>query len=202
MKTYSQTTVLAIVGSLFLSGSFFTRPSVQAQTTSKPINWAAYQDQAVDLMRQYLRINTSNPPGNEIEAAKFFKAIFDKESIQSEIFEYKPGRANIIARLKGNGSKRPIILLNHTDVVTADQSAWRVDPFSADIVEGSIYGRGALDMKGEGLLQLMTMIILARERAPLSRDVIFLATADEEVKDEGSIWMIANKADLFKNAEY
>ncbi len=202
MKTYSQTTVLAIVGSLFLSGSFFTRPSVQAQTTSKPINWAAYQDQAVDLMRQYLRINTSNPPGNEIEAAKFFKAIFDKESIQSEIFEYKPGRANIIARLKGNGSKRPIILLNHTDVVTADQSAWRVDPFSADIVEGSIYGRGALDMKGEGLLQLMTMIILAREQAPLSRDVIFLATADEEVKDEGSIWMIANKADLFKNAEY
>jgi len=175
---------------------------VQAQATAKPINWPAYQDQAVDLMRQYLRINTSNPPGNEIEAAKFFKAIFHKEGIQSEVFEYKPGRANIIARLKGNGSKRPIILLNHTDVVTADPSAWRVDPFSADIVEGSIYGRGALDMKSEGLLQLMTMIILARERAPLSRDVIFLATADEEVKDEGSIWMIANKADLFKNAEY
>jgi len=178
-------------------------PSVSyPQTIPSKIDWPAYQDQAVDLMRQYLRINTSNPPGNEIEAAKFFKAIFDKEGIQSEIFEYKPGRANIIARLKGNGSKRPIILLNHTDVVTADPSAWRVDPFSADIVEGSIYGRGALDMKSEGLLQLMTMIILARERAPLSRDVIFLATADEEVKDEGSIWMIANKADLFKNAEY
>lgn len=173
-----------------------------AQTTASKINWPAYQDQAVDLMRQYLRINTSNPPGNEIEAARFFKAIFDKEGIQSEIFEYKPGRANIIARLKGNGSKRPIILLNHTDVVTAEPSAWRVDPFSADIVDGSIYGRGALDMKGDGLLHLMTMIILARERTPLSRDVIFLATADEEVKDEGSIWMIANKADLFKNAEY
>ncbi len=144
-------------------------PSVSyPQTIPSKIDWPAYQDQAVDLMRQYLRINTSNPPGNEIEAAKFFKAIFDKEGIQSEIFEYKPGRANIIARLKGNGSKRPIILLNHTDVVTADPSAWRVDPFSADIVEGSIYGRGAL----------------------------------EEVKDEGSIWMIANKADLFKNAEY
>ena len=112
LKSYSQTTVVAIVGSLLLSGSFFTSTSVQAQTTSKPINWGAYQDQAVDLMRQYLRINTSNPPGNEIEAAKFFKAIFDKESIQSEIFEYKPGRANIIARLKGNGSKRPIILLS------------------------------------------------------------------------------------------
>jgi acetylornithine deacetylase/succinyl-diaminopimelate desuccinylase-like protein len=194
--------LVAVVTLLCLTSILFCGPSVKAQTTANPINWSAYQDQSVDLMRQYLRINTSNPPGNEIEAARFFKAIFDKEGIQSEIFEYKPGRANIIARLKGNGSKRPIILLNHSDVVTADPSAWRVDPFSADIVDGSIYGRGALDMKGEGLLQLMTMIILVRERAPLSRDVIFLATADEEVKDEGSIWMIANKASLFKDAEY
>jgi acetylornithine deacetylase/succinyl-diaminopimelate desuccinylase-like protein len=94
------------------------------------------------------------------------------------------------------------MLLSHMDVVTADASAWRVDPFSAEIIDGSIYGRGALDMKNEGLLHLMMMIILAREAGALSRDVIFLATADEEVKDEGSIWMIANKADLFKNAEY
>ena len=174
----------------------------RAQSVKDNLNWPAYQDLAVDLMRQYLRIDTSNPPGNEIEAAKFFKAIFDKEGIPSEIFEYKPGRANIIARYKGSGSKRPIILLNHTDVVTADPKAWRVAPFSAEIVDGSIYGRGALDMKGEGLLQLMTMIMLAREKTVLSRDVIFLATADEEVKDEGSLWMIANKAELFKNAEY
>ena len=153
-------------------------------------------------MRQYLRINTSNPPGNEIAATKFFKAIFDREGIQSEIFEYKPTRTNIIARIKGNGSKRPIILLSHMDVVTADASAWRADPFAAEIIEGSIYGRGALDMKNEGLLHLMTMIILAREKPQLSRDVIFLGTADEEVRDEGSLWMIANKAELFKNAEY
>ena len=177
-----------------------TTPITFGQT--RETNWPAYQDLAVDLMRQYLRINTSNPPGNEIEAAKFFKAIFDKEGLPSEIFEYKPGRANIIARYKGNGSKRPIILLNHTDVVTADPKAWRVDPFSAETIDGSIYGRGALDMKGEGLLQLMTMIILAREKPALSRDVIFLATADEEVKDEGSLWMIANKSELFKDAEY
>jgi acetylornithine deacetylase/succinyl-diaminopimelate desuccinylase-like protein len=174
----------------------------QAQTIADRINWPAYEDMAVDLMRQYLRINTSNPPGNEIQTAKFFKAIFDKEGIQCEIFEYQPGRANIIARLKGNGSKRPIILLSHMDVVNADPSAWRVDPFSAEIIDGSIYGRGALDMKNEGLLHLMTMIILAREKPALSRDVIFIATADEEVKDEGSIWMIANKSDLFKTAEY
>ena len=200
MKSVSKAFLLTAIGYLFLSSVVFKAPSVHAQTAR--INWPAYQDLALDLMRQYLRINTSNPPGNEIEAAKFFKTVLDKEGIQNEIFEYKPGRANIIARLKGNGSKRPIILLNHTDVVTVDPSAWRVNPFTADIVDGSIYGRGALDMKGEGLLQLMTMIILAREKPSLSRDVIFLATADEEVKDEGSIWMIANKAELFKDAEY
>jgi acetylornithine deacetylase/succinyl-diaminopimelate desuccinylase-like protein len=178
----------------------FDQAPIKAQ--SQNINWPHYQDMAVDLMRQYLRINTSNPPGNEIESARFFKSLFDKHGIQSEIFEYKPGRANIIARLKGNGSKRPLILLNHMDVVTVDPAAWRVDPFSAEIVDGAIYGRGALDMKGEGLLQLMSMIILAREFPNRSRDVIFLATADEEVKDEGSIWMIANKAELFKDSEY
>jgi acetylornithine deacetylase/succinyl-diaminopimelate desuccinylase-like protein len=157
---------------------------------------------AVDLMQRYLRINTSNPPGNEMATAQFLKSTLAREGVQSEIFEYTPGRANIIARIKGDGSKRPIILLSHMDVVTADAAKWRVDPFSAEILEGSIYGRGALDMKSEGLLQLMTMIIIAREKPHLTRDVIFLATADEEVGDTGSIWMIANKSDLFKDAEY
>src|SRR6185295_11265132 len=86
--------------------------------------------------------------------------------------------------------------------VTADPSAWEVDPFSAEIKQGSIYGRGALDMKSEGLLHLMTMLILKQQNIPLSRDIIFIATADEEVHDEGSIWMIANKSDLFKDAEF
>ena len=175
--------------------------SINAQNGAR-IDWPHYQDMAVDLMQQYLRVNTSNPPGNELEAAKFLKKIFDQHGIENEIFEYKPGRANIIARLKGNGSKRPIILLSHTDVVTAEPASWDVDPFSGAIKNGVIYGRGALDMKGEGLLHLMTMILLKREGPPLSRDVIFIGTADEEVDDEGSLWMIANKADLFKNAEY
>ncbi|PYS69886.1 MAG: hypothetical protein DMF69_15435 [Acidobacteria bacterium] len=166
------------------------------------IDWPRYQDSAVDLMQKYLRINTSNPPGNEIEAAKWFKAIFDQNGIQNEIFEYAPGRANIIARIKGNGSKRPIILLSHTDVVTADASAWEADPFSGEIRQGTIFGRGAIDMKSVGLVQLMTMLIVKQQNIPLSRDLIFLATADEEVHDEGSIWMIANKAELFKDAEY
>src|ERR1044071_2272666 len=173
-----------------------------ARAQNGGIDWPRYQDMAVDLMQQYLRVNTSNPPGNELEAAKFLKKIFDQHGIENETFEYKPGRANIIARLKGNGAKRPIILLSHMDVVTADHASWEVDPFAAIIKNNAIYGRGALDMKGEGLLHLMTMILLKREGPPLSRDVIFIGTADEEVNDEGSLWMIANKADLFKNAEY
>src|SRR5215813_2191850 len=128
------------------------------RSQSGGIDWTKYQDMAVDLMQQYLRINTSNPPGNEIEAARFFKKIFDQNGIENEIFEYKPGRANIIAHLKGNGSKRPIILLSHMDVVTAEPASWDVDPFSGVIKNGSIYGCGALDMKNEGLLHLMTMI--------------------------------------------
>ena len=177
-------------------------PSLAQAQNGRAIDWPRYQDMAVELMQQYLRINTSNPPGNEIEAAKFFKKIFDQHGIENEIFEYKPGRANIIARLKGNGSKRPIILLSHTDVVTAEPASWEVDPFAAVIKNDYIYGRGALDMKGEGLLHLMTMILLKQEGPALSRDVIFLGTADEEVDDEGSLWMIANKAALFKDAEY
>jgi acetylornithine deacetylase/succinyl-diaminopimelate desuccinylase-like protein len=175
--------------------------SASGQPT-REIDWNRYQEMAVKLMQEYLRVNTSNPPGNEIAAAKFFKTIFDQHGIRNETFEYKPGRANIIARLKGSGTKRPIILLNHMDVVTADPAAWEVDPFAGEIRSGSIYGRGALDMKGEALLQLMAMIILKTEGPQLSRDVIFLATADEEVHDEGSLWMIQNKADLFKDAEY
>lgn len=190
-----KTTIFA----LLLLATFST---ASAQNRSPNIDWPHYQDMAVDLMQKYLRINTSNPPGNEIQAAKWFKELFDQNGIQNEIFEYKPGRANIIARLKGNGSKRPIILLSHMDVVNADPAAWDVDPFSAQIKQGSIYGRGALDMKSEGLLHLMTMLILKQQNVSLSRDVIFIATADEEVNDEGSIWMIANKADLFKDAEY
>src|SRR6476660_1963854 len=106
---------------------------VIAQDGNRTINWPHYQDMAVDLMQKYLRINTSNPPGNEIEAAKWFKSLFDQNGIQNEIFEYKPGRTNIIARLKGNGSKRPLILLSHMDVVTADRASWQVDPFSGVI---------------------------------------------------------------------
>ena len=163
-----------------------------------------YADLAVDWEQQYLRIDTTNPPGNESRAAAFFKKIFDQEGIENRIFDYAPNHSNLWARLPHTSviAKRPIILLNHMDVVTSDASHWTQPVFSANIVNGAIYGRGAQDMKSEGLAQLMVMVLLKREKIGLDRDVIFLAVADEEVDGSGTDWMIANQRELLGNAEY
>ncbi len=171
-----------------------------------------YADLAVRWMQEYIRIDTTNPPGNEAKAAEWFKRIFEAEGIENRVIHYAPGRANIWARVRASrkvdgrpvegGSKRPIILLNHMDVVSSDPSRWAVPPFSGALVDGSIWGRGAQDMKGEAIAQLLVMIMLKREQPPMDRDVIFLATADEEVKDTGTDYMIAHHRDLLGNAEF
>jgi acetylornithine deacetylase/succinyl-diaminopimelate desuccinylase-like protein len=163
-----------------------------------------YSDLAVDWMQQYLRIDTTNPPGHEMQAAQFFKKILDQEGIENQVFEYQPGRADLWAVLPHTTAqaKRPIILLNHMDVVTSDAAHWKVPPFSGEIVNGSMYGRGAQDMKEEGLVQLVVMVMLKREKAALDRDVIFLAVSDEEAAGTGTDWFIANKRELLRNAEF
>lgn len=166
------------------------------------INWRPYQDEAVDLLGQYLRLDTSNPPGHEEIAARFFQKLFDAAGIPNTVYPYAPGRANICARLKGDGSLRPIVLLNHMDVVRADPAEWKVPPFSGEIMDGEMYGRGAEDMKDEGLLQAMVLLVAAREHLPLKRDLVFLATSDEEVGDTGSAWIIAHHPELVSGAGY
>ncbi|MGH9669982.1 MAG: M20/M25/M40 family metallo-hydrolase [Terriglobales bacterium] len=161
-----------------------------------------YSDLAVRWMQEYLQVDTTNPPGNEARAAAFFKQILDREGIENQVFEYAPGRANLIARLAGSGKARPILLLNHTDVVTSDPARWKAPPFSGVILDGVMYGRGAQDMKCEGLAQLVVMVMLKREKVALDRDVIFLATADEEAAGTGTDWMIAHRRDLIDNAEF
>jgi acetylornithine deacetylase/succinyl-diaminopimelate desuccinylase-like protein len=166
---------------------------------------AQYSDLAVTWMQEYLQIDTSNPPGNEMRAVQFFRKILDREGIENRAFEYAPGRGDLWARIPHNmngGPKRPIILLNHMDVVTSDASQWRVAPFSGEIKDGYIWGRGAQDMKDEGLAQLVVMAMLKREQVALDRDVIFLAVADEEAGDTGTDWFIAHEADLLENAEF
>ena len=163
-----------------------------------------YADLAVQWQREYLRVDTTNPPGNEARAAVFFKRILDQEGIENQVFNYAAGRADLWARVPHSTSsaRRPVILLNHMDVVTSDASHWKVPPFSAEIVDGSIYGRGAQDMKDEGLAQFMVMVMLKREKVELDRDVIFLAVSDEEVDSTGSDWFIEHQRDLLGNAEF
>jgi len=175
-----------------------------ASDSMSPAALKSYADLSVKGMQEYLRIDTTNPPGKEARATAFFKKVFDQEGIENRVFNYAPGRANLWARLPHTtqSPKRPIILLNHTDVVTSDASHWLYPPFSGEIADGYMYGRGAQDMKDEGLAQLMVMVMFKREHVPLDRDLIFLATADEEVADTGSDWMIAHQRALLGNAEY
>ncbi len=163
-----------------------------------------YADQAVEWEQAYLKIDSTNPPGNEMQTAVFYKKILDAEGIENRIFEYSPGRADLWARIPHTSPtpRRPFVLLDHMDVVTSDPSHWKVPPFSAQIVDGAIYGRGAQDMKSEGLAHLMVMVMLQREKIPLDRDVIFLAVSDEEVDSTGTDWFIAHQRDLLGNAEF
>jgi len=164
-------------------------------------DWEALGSEAVSLLVSYLQIDTTNPPGNETRAAQFFKAIFDREGIEARIIESAPERGSIYARLTGDGSKKAIILLNHLDVVPADKRLWSVDPFSGEIKDDYVWGRGALDMKGMGILELMTMLILKREGISLKGDVIFLGTADEEAGGRmGAGFIMREHFDLVKDA--
>ena len=164
-----------------------------------------YSDLAVTWMQEYLRVDTTNPPGNEMRGVAFYKKILDQEGIENRVFEYTPGRGDLWARLPHTTTgeaKRPLVLLNHMDVVTSDAAHWKVPPFSGEIRDGYIWGRGAQDMKDEGLAQLVVMVMLKREKIALDRDVIFLAVADEEVDDTGSDWFIEHQRDLLGNAEF
>ena len=166
-------------------------------------DWKALGDEATALLSQYLRINTTNPPGNEIAAARWLAAVLQRDGIEARVFEPVPGKANLYARLTGDGTGRPIILLNHMDVVLASPQYWTVDPFSGEIKDGYIWGRGALDMKGEAIAQLMTLLVLKRVHVALKRDVIFLATSDEEIgAGVGAAWIVEHQADLIRNAEF
>jgi acetylornithine deacetylase/succinyl-diaminopimelate desuccinylase-like protein len=163
-----------------------------------------YSDLAVTWMQDYLRVDTTNPPGNEIKAVEFYKKILDAEGIETRAFEYAAGRGDLWARIShvGDSPKRPIVLLNHMDVVTSDASHWKVPPFSGEIRDGYIWGRGAQDMKDEGLAQLVVMVMLKREKVALDRDVIFLAVSDEEADGTGSDWFISHQRELLGNAEF
>lgn len=156
------------------------------------------EDEAVAWLQDFIRVDTVNPPGNETRAVEFYREIFDAEGIEYDWVESAPGRGNIWARLEG-GDEPGLMLLQHTDVVPADKEFWTTDPLSGELRDGYILGRGARDMKGTGIAHLATFLGLHRSGRALNRDVVFLATADEEAGGfYGAGWLIENRPEIFE----
>lgn len=174
-----------------------------AQTINeRSIDWQAAGEETVRRVQDLLRLDTRNPPGNEIRAAQYLRDLFASEGIAGEIVGPSPDRGTFIARLAGDGSAPPLLLMSHTDVVAVEPEKWTHDPFSGDIADGFIYGRGALDMKQMVTMEAMTMLLLKRTGVQLKRDVIYMAAADEECGGrEGAGWVVEHRPELIQ-AEY
>ncbi|HEY6059154.1 MAG TPA: M20/M25/M40 family metallo-hydrolase, partial [Gemmatimonadales bacterium] len=176
-----------------------------AAQTPRPLNWDSIAAEAVRNLSAYLAINTTNPPGNELEAARFLQQLLARDGIDAQILdtaELGAGRANLYARLRSSGAKKAIALVSHLDVVPATPQFWSVDPFSGAVRDGYVWGRGALDMKGEGLVQLMALLALKRSGVAIDRDIVFIGNADEELGGTGAEVFVRRHADLLRDVEF
>jgi len=166
------------------------------------INWQTVQQETTTLLQQYLQFDTSNPPGNEVEAIQFLAEIAHQRNFTPKILLSAPKRANLIVRLAGTGDNPPILLYAHADVVPVDSSEWSVPPFGGVLKDGYVYGRGALDDKSLGIIFLQAITLLKQTGAPLKRDIILCIAADEETNSRYGIrWLLDNHIDLIR-AEY
>ena len=154
--------------------------AAQSSAQQAQPDFAAAQNEAVKFLGELVKIDTSNPPGNETRAAEYIKNTLAAEGIPAQIYESAPGRGNVVARLKGTGKKRPLLLMGHLDVVGVERDKWTVDPFAATIKDGYLYGRGSVDDKAMDSANLEVFLLLHRLKVPLDRDVILMAEAGEE----------------------
>jgi len=159
-------------------------------------------DEALSLIRGFLRIDTTNPPGREEAAALFLEDVLRREGLSAEIHVAAPTRANIISRIKGRRTGGPIILLGHTDVVPAREEEWTVHPFGGEVKDGYLYGRGAIDMKAQVICQLLAFMDLAHSGVVPERDIIFLATCDEEVGGANGMEFMLDRIPELKDASF
>ena len=159
----------------------------------RTIDWKNQEAEILSHYSALVRIDSSNPPGNETLVVNYIKKVFDAEGISSQVFALDPSRANLVARIKGNGSKRPILVMAHTDVVGVQRDKWPVDPFGAVRKDGYIWGRGTADDKDKLAANMMLMLLLKRTGAKLDRDVIFLAEAGEEATTKPGIEFMVNQ---------
>ena len=181
--------------------------SVFGQRRAAPpaTDFVRLREETAQRLAEYLRINTSNPPGNELATARWLKDVLAREGIEGRILdtaELGTGRANFYARLPGSGGGKAIALVHHMDVVPATRAQWSEAPFGGVRKDGYVWGRGALDMKGHGIIQLMAFIALKRAGVQLSRDLVFIANADEEIGGLGSRTFIERHPDLVGRIEY
>jgi len=167
---------------------------------------AAIEAETISRLQEIIRFDTTNPPGNELPLARYLESALTGEGIPTTLLETSENRAQVIARIAGDGTKRPVMLLAHMDVVSVERASWTHEPFGGEIADGYLYGRGAIDDKGMLAANLMTMLIVKRILAEtgvrLSRDIVFVATSDEEAGGEhGMGWLVQNRAELL-NVEY
>lgn len=172
-------------------------------TASHSIDWNAVRDETVRHLQALIRIETVNPPGNETRAAEYIAAQTRAAGIETEIVEPEPGRGSVVARLRAQRPSRPpLLLMGHTDVVSIERAGWSHDPFAGDLAGGLVWGRGALDMKGQVAAELTTLLLLPRTGIELERDIILAAFADEEAGGVlGAAWLWEHRRDLL-DAEY
>jgi acetylornithine deacetylase/succinyl-diaminopimelate desuccinylase-like protein len=164
------------------------------------INWDSVRAESTQYLQDLLRIDTTNPPGNETRAMEYVSNILKREGIDPLILESAPNRGNLVARLKGNGSSAPLLLMAHLDVVPAEADSWTHGPFSGDLADEYLWGRGALDTKDLAAMEMMVMLLLKREGKLLARDLIFMANADEEMGGGlGAGWMVKEHPDLIRS---
>lgn len=167
-----------------------------------PLDWSAIEAEAIAHFKALLRIDTTNPPGNERPAADYLAAVLAKEGIEHRIVEAKPSRASLVARLPGTGKKGPLLLNGHLDVVPVEPARWTHPPFEAVEADGCIWGRGAIDMKNMVTMGLMCLVLAKRTGLRLERDLIFAAVADEEAgSHEGALYLVEEHPELVR-AEY
>lgn len=160
------------------------------------LDWTAIGQETIGHLQALIRLDTTNPPGNEAQAAEYLAEQLSQVGIEPQILAPEPGRASLVARLRGDGSRGPLLLMGHTDVVAAEPDHWSHPPFEAVIADGYLYGRGAVDMKHKLAVDLQIMRLLAELRLPLRRDVIFMAAADEERGGRlGAGWLVEHHAE-------
>src|SRR5438045_5177012 len=157
------------------------------------------REEATDLLQRLIRLDTVNPPGNETVAAELLRDYLAESGIEAELYAKVPERANLVARIPGRGEGPRLVLLSHTDTVLADAAEWQLDPWSGELKEGEVWGRGALDMKGQVAANAVAIASLAREGFEPNGDLILAATADEEVGDDfGLSWLCSAHANAIR----